>query len=109
MPAILRQPSWQQPPPDPEPDLKELIGENANTLFATHPRSLAVSHPRRNEKTRGFTACVKGIIDGPVSGHPEPIAILVSVEHGKLTERRRVTAQDGCEAEEYETIALKRQ
>ena len=106
MPGMLRQPDWEPAPPDPEPDVKELVGASGATLFATHPRSVAVSRARRKETGRGFTACVKAMVDGPVSGRPEPLAILVNIEHGKIIERRRATAQDGCEAEAYEPVAL---
>jgi hypothetical protein len=35
---------------------------------------------------------------------PQPITLLVIIEHGKLADRHRATSQDGCAAETYEKV-----
>jgi hypothetical protein len=43
-----------------------------------------------------------------MSSQPQPITLVVIIERGKLADRRRATAQDGCESERYERIEAAR-
>jgi len=103
IPKVLRQPSTEPPQPDPEPDVKEWVRANAHTLFTARPSALAVARPRRITG-RGFSVCVKAIVAGPMNPEPQPITLLVIIEHGKLADRHRATSQDGCAAETYEKV-----
>jgi hypothetical protein len=107
MPKTLRQPSTEPPQPDPEPDVKEWIRVNADTLFTAHPSAVAVSRPQRITG-RGFSVCVKAIVAGPMNPEPQPITLVVIIEHGKLADRRRATPQDGCAAQTYEKVEAAR-
>jgi len=107
MPKGFRQPAREPPPPEPEPDVKELIRANADTLFTARPGTLAVARPKRITG-RGFSACVKAVVAGPMNSQPQPITLVVIIEHGKLTDRRRATPQDGCEGESYERVEAAR-
>ena len=107
MPKGFRQPSPERPAPEPEPDVKELIRANADTLFTAHPGTLAVARPKRITG-RGFSVCVKAVVAGPMNSEPQPITLIVVIEHGKLADRRRATAQDGCERESYEKVEVPR-
>ena len=60
LPKVFRQPGAEPPPPEPEPDVKELIRAGADTLFTGHPSAVAVSRPRR-VAGRGFDVCVKAV------------------------------------------------
>ena len=55
LPKVFREPSVEPPPPEPEPDVKELIRAGADTLFTGNPSALEVSRPRRIAG-RGFDA-----------------------------------------------------
>ena len=103
LPKVFRQPGAEPPPPEPEPDVKELIRAGADTLFTGHPSAVAVSRPRR-VAGRGFDVCVKAVVPGAIDGEPRPVTVLVSIEHGKLTERHRATSQDRCAADTYELV-----
>jgi hypothetical protein len=107
MPKGFRQPTPEPPPPEPEPDVKELIRANADTLFTARPGTLAVARPKRITG-RGFSACVKAVVAGPMNSQPQPITLVVIIEHGKVTDRRRATPQDGCEGESYERVEVPR-
>jgi hypothetical protein len=107
MPKGFRQPAPEAPPPEPEPDVKELIRANADTLFTAPPGTLAVARPKRITG-RGFSTCVKAVVAGPMNSQPQPITLVVIIEHGKLTDRRRATSQDGCEGETYERVEVPR-
>ena len=93
VPKILRQPSTEPPAPEPEPDVKELVRAGADTLFTAHPTAVAVSRPHRMAG-RGFSACVKAMVVGPMNPDPQPITLLVTIDHGKFTDRHRATSQD---------------
>ena len=99
LPKVFREPGVEPPPPEPEPDVKELVRVGADTLFTGHPSALEVSRPRRIAG-RGFDVCVKAVVPGAVDGQPRPVTVLVTIEHGKLADRHRATAQDRC-AERY--------
>ena len=107
MPKGFRQPTPEPPAPEGEPDVKELIRANADTLFTAHPGALAVARPKRITG-RGFSVCVKAVVAGSMTGEPQPITLDAIIEHGKFTDRRRATAQDGCEGERYERIEAAR-
>jgi hypothetical protein len=107
MPKGFRQPAPEAPPPEPESDVKELIRAHADTLFTARPATLAVARPKRITG-RGFSACVKAVVAGPINSQPQPITLVVIIEHGKLTDRRRATSQDGCERESYERVEVSR-
>src|SRR5262249_52247920 len=107
VPKILRQPSTEPPAPEPEPDVKELVRAGADTLFTAHPTAVAVSRPHRMAG-RGFSACVKAMVVGPMNPDPQPITLLVTIDHGKFTDRHRATSQDGCANESYERVEIAR-
>jgi hypothetical protein len=107
VPKILRQPSTEPPAREPEPDVKELVRVGADTLFTAHPTAVAVSRPHRIEG-RGFSACVKAMVVGPTNPEPQPITLLVTIEHGKFADRHRATSQDGCASETYEKVEAAR-
>jgi hypothetical protein len=106
VPKILRQPSTEPPAPEPEPDVKEMVRAGADTLFTAHPTAVAVSRPHRMAG-RGFSACVKAVVVGPMNPDPQPITLLVTIDHGKFTDRHRATEQDGCATESYERVEVR--
>ena len=103
LPKVFRQPSAEAPPPEPEPDVKELVRAGADTLFTGHTSALEVARPRR-VAGRGFAVCVKAVVPGAVDGQSRPVTVLVMIEHGKLADRHRATAQDRCAEDTYEPV-----
>ena len=103
LPKVFREPSVEPPPPEPEPDVKELVRVGADTLFTGHPSALEVSRPHRIAGRR-FDVCVKAVVPGAVDGQPRPVTVLVTIEHGKLADCHRATAQDRCARDSYEPV-----
>lgn len=66
MPKGFREPTPEPPAPEVEPDVKELIRANADTLFTARPGALAVAPPKRITG-RGFSVCVKAVVAGPIT------------------------------------------
>ena len=107
LPKVLREPSAEPAAPEPEPDVKALVRAGADTLFTAHPTAVAVSRPHRMAG-RGFSACVKAMVVGPMNPDPQPITLLVTIDHGKFTDRHRATSLDGCATETYEKVETAR-
>ena len=107
VPKFLRQPSTDSLQPEPEPDVKKLVGDGIDTVFTRHPVAVSVSRARRNDIGKGFTVCVKALVAASINPEPQSVTLLVGVEHGALADRRRATPQDGCDIEKYETVELK--
>jgi hypothetical protein len=103
MPKFLRQPSAEPPPPKPELDVKELVRVGAHKMFTTPPSSVAVSPPRRITERR-FSVCVKALAPGLLDSETRAATLLVIIEDGKLSDRRRATSYDHCETETYEKV-----
>ena len=66
-------------------------------------RALSVGRPKRITG-RGFSVCVNAIVAGAMNQQPQPITLIVIIERGKIADRRRATAQDGCAGETYEKV-----
>jgi hypothetical protein len=81
MPKGFRQSTPEPPPPEAEPDVKELIRANADTLFTARPGTLAVARPKRITG-RGFSACVKAVVAGPMNSP-------ATTNHGRRDHRAR--------------------
>jgi hypothetical protein len=104
VPKVLRQLSTE--PPQAEPDVKELVRVGIDTLFTVHPVAVSVSRARHNDVGKGFTACVKALVAGPMNPEPQTVTLLVAIEHGLLTDRHRAAPQDGCAMESYEKVEI---
>jgi len=88
MPTTSRQAGPAPAPPNPEPDAKELLRANADTLFTAHPTALAVSPPKPITG-RGYSVCVKAVVAGPMDPAPQPITLFVIIERGNAERRGR--------------------
>src|SRR5262245_27986771 len=107
VPKALRQPSTEPPAPEPEPDVKEMIRVGGDTRFTAHPTAVEVSRPGRIA-VGGCSACVKAIVAALMNPEPQPLTLLVIIEHGKLGDRHRATRQEGCASETYENVEVAR-
>lgn len=105
-PSFMRQAEPKPPPPESAPDVKELVRSGVMALFTSHVKVVAVSPPRRNPSGTGWTACAKATVPAPMSNRPEPVTLVVSIEHGRLWDRRRAAPEDGCEALPYERVEV---
>jgi hypothetical protein len=105
-PGFMRQAEPPPPPPESAPDVKELVRSGGMALFTSHPSVVAISPPRRNPSGNGWTACVKAAVQAAMSNRTEPVTLVVSIERGRLWDRRRATPEDACEALPYERVEM---
>jgi hypothetical protein len=96
---------YRQPAPsahlDPEPDVKKLVGDNLQLVFAGHANDVRVGPPHRDGMH--WQACVTAMVPG-VAGAPQQIRILLAIEDGKVGDRTRITAEHWCAADALEPI-----
>ena len=51
---------------------------------------------------------MKAMVVGPMNPDPQPVTLLVTIDHGKFIDRHRATSQDGCASESYERVEIAR-
>jgi hypothetical protein len=102
-PEPLRQPLAKPSQAEPEPDVKELVRVHGRELFRTEPTDLTVSGARRDREGHGFTVCVKAVTAN-AGGELGRVTLVVTIERGTFTNRRRATPEDGCESATYDKI-----
>src|SRR5260370_12408233 len=61
VPEFMRVKVSEPPPPEPPPDVRELVHERLDSVFVStsNPRQVRVSSPRHEIHGSGWTACVK--------------------------------------------------
>ena len=106
MPEFMRTKAIDPPPPEPPPDVRELVRKNLGSVFlaASNPRQVRVSPLRRDVRGLDWTACVRADLTS-IMGRPlgaETYRIRIS--HGVIVDRRRAEADDTCGSESFEPI-----
>ena len=103
IPEMLR---YKTTAPQPEiiPDVKAMLRENPAKVFSTRapPKNIQVSVPRRNPAGPGWTACVRAEVAGVTGRSIGVKTYLLSVDHGKIGDRRLADDSSGCASETYE-------
>jgi hypothetical protein len=106
VPEFMRAKATEPPPPEPPPDVRRLVRENLDSLFAaaSKPHHVQVSPPRREASGSGWTACLKAELTS-VMGEPLGTQTYrITISGGAVADRRRVEAEDVCVSETYEPI-----
>ena len=106
VPEFMRAKADDPPPPEPTPDVKQLVRERLDSVFVTSssPQQVQVSPPRHDLRGLGWTACVRAeltsIMGKPLGAETYRIAI----SGGAIVDRRRAESDDNCASESYEPI-----
>ena len=106
VPEFMRAKEADPVPPEPPPDVKRLVHEQLDSMFAanSYPHDVRVSPPHHEVRGLGWTACVRADVNSatgkPISGETWRI----SIEGGNIVDRRRAGAEDNCETERYEPL-----
>jgi hypothetical protein len=106
VPAFMRNKALDPPPPEPPPDVRELVRKNLSSVFtaAANPRGVRVSAPRRELRGAGWTACVKAELTSVVSKPLGTETYRITISGGMIVDRRRVEPEDNCASESYEPV-----
>ena len=106
LPEFMRGKAVDPPPPEPPPDVRQLVRKNLDTVFvaASNPRQVQVSPPHHDVRGAGWTACVRAELTS-VMGRPLGAETYrITISGGVIVDRRRAESDDNCASESYEPI-----
>jgi hypothetical protein len=105
VPEFMRIKASEPPPPEPPPDVGQLVRKNLDSVFVanSYPHQLRVSPPHRDPHGSGWTACVRAELTSAM-GKPGAQTYRVTISGGVIVDRRRVEADDNCASETYEPV-----
>jgi hypothetical protein len=106
VPSFLRLKEADPPPPEPAPNVKQLVRDKMDSVFVStsNPHDVRVSRPLHDPRGPGWTACVKAEVN---SANGKPIGTQtyrIFISEGEIVDRRRVDADDNCVSDDYEPI-----
>ena len=106
VPEFMRMKEAEQPPPEPPPDVKRLVREQIDVVFlaTSYPREVNVATPHREVRGPGWTACVRAQLTSATGTSLGAQTYVVTINGGKVVDRRRAEANDVCGTESYERI-----
>jgi len=106
VPEFMRNKAVDPPPPEPPPDVRELVRQNLNSVFtaASNPRRVRVSPPRRELRGAGWTACVKAELTSVINKPLGTETYRIAISGGTIVDRRRAEPEDNCASESYEPV-----
>ena len=106
VPEFMRAKEAEPAPPEPPPDVKQLVHDQLDSMFAanSYPHDVRVSPPHHEVVGPGWSACVRADVNSatgkPISGETWRISIV----SGTIVDRRRAGEDDNCESESYQPI-----
>jgi hypothetical protein len=107
VPEFMRAKASDPPPPEPSPDVKQLVRKNLDSVFiaSSAPHDVRVSAPRRELQGSGWTACVKAELTSAMGKPLGTQTYRITISTGIILDRRRLEADDdNCESEAFEPI-----
>lgn len=106
VPEFMRLKEAEQPAPEPAPDVKRVVREQINVVFlnTSYPREVHVAPPHREVRGPGWTACVRAQLTSATGSALGTQMYVVTINGGKVVDRRRAEADDICGSESYAPI-----
>jgi hypothetical protein len=106
VPEFMRMKEAEQTPPEAAPDVKRLVREQIDAVFlaTSYPREVQVAPPHRELRGPGWTACVRAQLTSATGTPLGAQTYIVTINGGKVVDRRRAEADDTCGTETYERI-----
>ena len=106
VPEFMRVKVSEPPPPEPPPDVRQLVHERLDSVFVStsNPRQVRVSSPRHEIHGSGWTACVKAELTSAMGKPLGAQTYRITISGGVIIDRRRAEADDNCASETYEPV-----
>ena len=106
VPEFMRAKAGDPPPPEPIPDVKQLVRERLDSVFVTSsaPQQVRVSPPRHDLRGLGWTACVRAELTNAVGKPLGEETYRITISGGVIIDRRRAEPEDTCASESYQPI-----
>lgn len=106
VPEFMRIKEVEQPPPEPPPDVRRVVREQIDVVFlnTSYPREVVVALPHHEARGPGWTACFRAQLTSATGSALGTQTYIVTINDGKVIDRRRAEADDICGSEAYEPI-----
>ncbi len=106
LPEFMRAKAVEPPPPEPPPDVRQLLRDNLESVFVANstPRQIEVAQPYRDPRGVAWTACVRAEVNSAMGRPLGPQTYRIMIAEGQIVDRRRVDADDNCVSEHYEAM-----
>ncbi len=106
LPEFMRAKALDPPPPEPPPDVRQLVRKDLNAVFvaASNPRQVQVSPPHHVLEGPGWNACVRAQLTSATGRPLGTQTYRITISNGVIVDRLRVEADDNCASESYEPI-----
>jgi hypothetical protein len=106
LPEFMRAKASEPAPPEPPPNVGELVRTNLDSVFvaSSYPRQVRVSPPRGDLHGPGWTACVQAELTSATGRPLGAQTYRITISGGVIRDRRRVEADDTCGSESYQPI-----
>ena len=106
VPEFMRAKADDPPPPEPTPDVRQLVRERLDSVFvaSSSPQQVQVSPPHHDLCGLGWTACVRAELTNTM-GKPLGLETYrITISGGVIIDRRRAEPEDTCASETYQPI-----
>jgi hypothetical protein len=106
VPEFMRAKEADPPPPEPPPNVKQLVRDKLEFVFVatSAPHGVQVSPPHHEPRGQGWTACVRAEVNS-ATGKPMGVQTYrITISDGAIIDRQRVESDDNCASETYEPI-----
>ena len=106
LPEFMRGKAVEPPPPEPPPDVRQLVRKNLDSVFiaSSSPRQVRVSPPHHEPNGSGWTACVRAELTSATGRPLGDQTYRITISDGVIIDRLRVEAEDNCASESYQPI-----
>jgi hypothetical protein len=106
VPEFMRAKAADPVPPEPPPDIMQMLRDNVESVFtaASRPSHVRVSTPRHEPVGTAWTACVKAELNSVIGKPLGTQTYRVTIAGDRIIDRRRVEEEDTCATETYEPI-----
>ena len=106
VPDFMRMKEAEQAPLEPPPDVKRLVHDHLDFMFAanSNPQDVRVSPPHHQVRGPGWTACVRAEVNSATGKPIGALTWLISIENSAIVDRRRAGEDDNCDSESYQPI-----
>jgi hypothetical protein len=106
LPEFMRAKAAEPPPPEPLPDVGQIVREKLDAIFvpSSNPQRVRVSPPRHDLRGLGYNACVRADLTSAIGKPLGEETYRISIAGGTIIDRRRAEPEDTCSTETYQPI-----
>jgi hypothetical protein len=106
VPEFMRDKTMEPQPPEPPPDVTQLVRANLNSVFVatSYPHDVRVSPVHRDLRSSGWTACVRADLTNTMGKPLGTETYRITIIGGVILDRQRIDANDNWVSETYQPI-----